>query len=471
MAVDWLYTTLVHTVSLGDGLQVAPDGELIQPMVEPISEEIKYRLFNLDIAEADLHICEEGSITRVQSAGLDLEFCTFHSDQVTLGLSWQLQGLTVSGLLPDPQEPTLYLKVGLLDLNPVQGDLALREPMECVPERQLSFLRKADQRTRRLWFLWGASDWQCGCCGGCVFMQGSVARKPIIARSESAVYRPHFSPLTSLPRHLAMQGLNAKLQVMSISDVDCLWCLHRGLLDHYRARYAGKGHTPLTTPRQQESSSKVLSLSDDASFVSARSSLTSLLAEEYKSVGEVNMAALEDHVSSNTKHKKKPSSLSIDLRADQGQDSTDFLHSGYHGIVGSQFLHAAILQIPHHLPRDEGTSSDQIPERLYRVHHRQSASDTSFLLGGRHTPDATVPCPAPFHVCVPCLVQESAGKLPTLAQKSSTHTLERRRRVNIKHVTTDSDKSGGVAKFSMCVRLIGSNTVVLSPPFLSIVTE
>ena len=550
VAVDWLYTTLIHTLSVGDGLLEAPGALLIQPKVEPVSEDIKYRLFNLDIAEADLHICEEGSIMRLQSAGLDLEFCNFHSGDETLGLSWQLQGLTVSCLLPDPQEPSLYLRVGLVDCNTVQGDLSMREPMDCVPERQLTFLRMADARTHRLWFLWREGDGarQCGCCGGCLFMHGSVARKPVISRPASAVYRPHFSPLTSIPRHLAMQGLNDVLQGKSMCEVDTLWCLHRGLLGHYQARYADKQppatHTPLITPSLHEDRlSKGLSFSDDASFVSARSSLTSLLGEEYKSVSDIHMEVTEEHVALRTRHRKKPSNLSIDVRTEElGKDSTDFLHGGYHGVLGSQFLHTATLQIPHHTPTKDlsphpgvghhppsagvghahsaksapfagvghtpsakpapvghtpsakpapvghAHSAKPAPSAgvghtpsakpapsagvgFYRIHHRRSASDASYLISDRHTPDATAPSCAPFHVFVPCLAPEAAAALPVLTQKTCTQTLERRRKVYLRPAVSDSGEDADMAKFSFSVRICGANTVLLSPPSLSIITR
>lgn len=457
--MDWLYTTVIHTLSIGDGLQVAPDGELICPRVEPISEDIKYRLFNLDIAEADLHICEGDSITRLQSAGLDLEFCTFHSNDETLGLSWQLQGLTLTGLLPDVQEPSLYLQVGLLDLHHVQGDLELREPLECVPKRQLRFLRKADFRTQRLWFLWRESgvSAKCGCCGGCMFMQDVIHRKPVLPRCDSAVYRPQFAPMTCIPRHLAMQGLNGQLLASCISVPDCLWSLHRGLMAHYQARYANVEpalHTPSgTTPSGttpvgiaparitlQERFSKGLSFSDDASFVSARSSLTSLLAAaEYKS--DENFV---EEVA------QKVGNQSVDWRSenDEGEDSGD---TSYRGLVGAQYLHTVTLQIPYSNPHWRSSAG-------YRV---QSAS-------ARHTPDTILPCSRQFHLCVPCLSQDSAsGGCPVITQKSSIQTLERRRRVK---VVSDSENTN-LAKFSLSIRLNETNTAVFSPPFLKIVSR
>ena len=64
--VDWFHTAFIHTASHGDGFVEAPNVELIEPKVEPLSEEIKYRLFDLSILEADIHLLEGDAITRIQ---------------------------------------------------------------------------------------------------------------------------------------------------------------------------------------------------------------------------------------------------------------------------------------------------------------------------------------------------------------------------------------------------------------------
>ena len=64
--VDWFHTAFIHTASHGDGFVEAPNVELIEPKVEPLSEEIKYRLFDLNILEADIHLVEGDAITRIQ---------------------------------------------------------------------------------------------------------------------------------------------------------------------------------------------------------------------------------------------------------------------------------------------------------------------------------------------------------------------------------------------------------------------
>ena len=65
-AIDWLYTSFMHISSLGDGFREAPGAELIEPKVDEFSEIIKYKLFDLNITEADIHIMEDSTITRLQ---------------------------------------------------------------------------------------------------------------------------------------------------------------------------------------------------------------------------------------------------------------------------------------------------------------------------------------------------------------------------------------------------------------------
>lgn len=82
-AADWFYTAFIHIASYGDGFIEAPDAELIEPKVEPLSEKIKYLLFNLNILEADVHLLEGDSITRIQVGLIPTPvpyFCDSHSN-------------------------------------------------------------------------------------------------------------------------------------------------------------------------------------------------------------------------------------------------------------------------------------------------------------------------------------------------------------------------------------------------------
>ena len=468
LALDWFFTTFIHISSQGDELQVAPNGELIQPKAEPVSEDIKYSLFSLDIAEADVHICEGDGIVRLQSCGLDLEMCTLHLEDETLGLSFQLHSLTVSGFLPDPLEPTLQLQFGMLDVGNIQGDLALREPMECVPERQLQFLRKADVRTQRLWFIW--NDSQCGCSGGCIFLEDRIIKRPLTDRSESAVYRPQFSALTTIPRHLGMQALMHQThQLSNIKELHCLQHLHKGLLDHYQSRYCGSKPSPqsvLTNVDIDTRSSSKFSTSDI--FLSPHSSLTSLLAEEFISMENVNIESVEKSESHKTRHNKKPNNLNVQWNAtgfDEDNDG-DGIHSAYHNLVNSQFLHSVTLKIPfcaHH--RETSQPSSPPNPTIPRIHHRQSASDTSYMLNQ----PPILPSSDYLQFYIPCLNQKSLGSMPVISHKDDP--LERKRKVNISLVPEQTEEcvTKLPAKLSLSISVNSGNTLIVSPPLLKLI--
>ena len=454
-AGDWFLTTVIHVFAIGDSLAVAPDGELICPRVEPVSEEIKYRLFQLDVSEADVHICQGSSITRLQSAGLDLEFCSLHESGETLGVSWQLHSLTGTGYLPDPQNPLVLLEVGLLDVGNVTGGVALREPKECVPVRQREFLHLADQRSHRLWFLWEDGPDVCGCCGGCAFLGGAISRRPLSTRDDSAVYGPQFTPLQVVPRHLGIPGLVTTLKDTSMRDAPCLWTIHRNLLDHYNLRYAG--HQPVRPVRD----SLPPSCSDSDIFHSARSSLASDMWLDQ----DVLSVKLQE-VGQRRGHRRKPSQLQTDMRAPAMEevDTAWPVEEEYCDLVPTSYLHSATFYISpatpttapgegeesesQHLPQweNEESGSHRIPQSPASVHSKS------------------------FQLYLPCLQHHSPGSIPRLAHKTSLHslsTLERRRHA---HSVTDGQQhqSDHAPNYSVSVNICSENILRLSPLFLDI---
>lgn len=64
--VNWFQTAFGHVASYGDSFIESPNAKLIEPDVDPFSEIIKYKLFDLTILEADLHILEGSTVTRIQ---------------------------------------------------------------------------------------------------------------------------------------------------------------------------------------------------------------------------------------------------------------------------------------------------------------------------------------------------------------------------------------------------------------------
>lgn len=458
LALDWFFTVFIHTSSLGDGLEAAPDGDVIAPKVEPISEEIKYRLFTLSIAEADVHICEGDGIIQLQSAGLDVDTCTLHLNEETLGLSFQLHTLTASGFVPDPQEPTLQQEVGLLDVNSIEGDIVLREPLECVPERQLSFLKKADLRTQRLWFLWREEPVTklCGCCGECLFLDTFITRRPLVERQHSAVYFPHFSIHGSVPRHLGLQRVSQTLAGSSISEPECMWLVHAGLLEHYRQRYSGGEKRILSSSPDLDHRTSRMSVSDNISFVSARSSLTSLLdANPEHTESSEDIPPQQQKV----RHKQKPGNLNFTESCDTGEHIEECFD--YDGVVSNQLLNTVTLKIPEHPTKQPHTPQP-------KVHHRQSASDTSFIV---EMEPIAASSGKYFHLPVPCLSNKSPGRVPTVSLKKVAYsTLERRTRTKFNQYDEQKQMRGELAKVSVSVRSYGGHSC-LSPPLTDLVVR
>ena len=333
--------------------------------------------------------------------------CTLHSAAETLGLSLQLQGLTATSYLPSSTDPAAcMLECGLIDVGNVQGDLNLREREECVPFRQREFLKLADGRTRRLWFLWKHEDddgvdggstgrkglkdeFRCGCCGGCPFLGGCIERQLPRDQLHSVAYVSRLSTEPERPekpesgsastyKSLGLQTLRKVLPGFSIKELDCVQYIHQGLLEHYAVRY-GKPNIvscKYTEDRKDEEgviesveSSPAMagpsadpsrvSLLSDGSFVSARSSLNGSDEDQFLSLenlNEVGVGRASPYLEGRKiRHRKKPSALSQELKAmvaSQGKDSVDapfydpLANSAYKDVVASCSYKGAVLYIP-----------------------------------------------------------------------------------------------------------------------------
>ena len=62
----WLQTAVHQVVGVADARVGAPNGVPIQPLVEPLSEDIKYLLFDLTLAEVDFSVLEGEQFLRLQ---------------------------------------------------------------------------------------------------------------------------------------------------------------------------------------------------------------------------------------------------------------------------------------------------------------------------------------------------------------------------------------------------------------------
>jgi hypothetical protein len=123
------------------------------------------------------------------------------------------------------------MECGCIDLGSIQGDIRLREPQEAAPHRQQQFLKRADASSRRLWFLWD-DKYQCGCCGGCQYLNGSVQRDESPVSHQTSRY---FSNYRSISNDVAMTTSSipfpSNLSFCSLSSINYL---HHLLISNYQ---------------------------------------------------------------------------------------------------------------------------------------------------------------------------------------------------------------------------------------------
>lgn len=100
----WLQTTIQQVVGVADARVEAPNGQPIQPRVEPLSEAIKYSLFDMSVAEVDVHLMEGDGLLRLQVHVMDccehhvmyLLTCVFDVFDRVQVWTWECAGFTAT---------------------------------------------------------------------------------------------------------------------------------------------------------------------------------------------------------------------------------------------------------------------------------------------------------------------------------------------------------------------------------------
>ena len=437
----------------------------------------------------------------LQTPGLDLGTCMLHSDSETLGLSLQLHGLTCSLYSPSPDHHCL-LQAGELDVGSVQGDITLREPLDCVPQRQRTFLRKADKRTRRLWFLWqeesGAElpahmvgEFLCGCCGGCQFLDGYLQRRAPRHPSSCAVYAaepplPHrHLGAGTMARALGLQGLRRALHSACIRELECLQHIHLGLLNFCARRY------PPVTEETPTAGQPPIS-SDTESFVSALASQEDSESDtnEYYSLENVNEAGLEGHVlpeQPRKKSRKKGSATSAEI-ADSNTSPPTLLDM----LTEEDPLHTVV---PTHCNQQLTfyvSTKKTSPPQPQRPEHKRQTSDSEYILHSQKAahhllgnaplklPQHSLATPTstpgaslqhqPYHrescllLRLPLLLPVSPGSLPQVSFSASASAKKPK-------LVKQRQLDGPCSNLLVTLSLAGRLSITLTPPMEDLITR
>jgi hypothetical protein len=183
LVLEWFESAVLHAVSPGDSTIEAPGACVIAPKVEPLAEELKYKLLNVYLSSIQLDLFSESSHLLIQTPGFSLHICNLQTEGYGLSVSCSLPALQIQALSSCADELVLY-EVANATLRDLNIEARIRD--ELFVQRQIDFIKTGDRRTQRLWFMWpkvfpGASKpSSCGCERGCQFT--SAFQKEVLSR-------------------------------------------------------------------------------------------------------------------------------------------------------------------------------------------------------------------------------------------------------------------------------------------------
>ncbi|XP_064637366.1 bridge-like lipid transfer protein family member 1 isoform X3 [Lineus longissimus] len=176
----------------------------------PTEGDVKYRLTRLSVDTVDVYLAEAGTALNLQVYPIRLSTCNLHGKNNKAGITALIQNVSLRQFVlatPTSHDVTneIWLESGAFVVGPVNVDAAMALPSPEFHEIQDKFLKKHDNKTRRLWFLWppdlttmpAAVVGKCGCLGGCRFFGNNTnglrffnpSKKDAYEGTNTAVFR------------------------------------------------------------------------------------------------------------------------------------------------------------------------------------------------------------------------------------------------------------------------------------------
>ncbi|XP_019853101.1 PREDICTED: uncharacterized protein KIAA1109-like isoform X3 [Amphimedon queenslandica] len=419
--VHYFLTALSHVISPADAVLEAPDCILIEPLVEPSSELLKYKMFVLEVATIDLILKEADTMLQIQTLGFGLDLCNLHQGTETVSLSAILKSLNASFLIEIPECSGVYCECACFDVGAIEGDFSLREPLEADSNRQKSFLKLSDL-SHRLWFLWD-NCYTCGCCGGCQFLDGCISREDYLPVSHSSRYfaKVKYDPIINRsPRSLPEIPLH-----LSIDNVPSLECLHNCILKYYGfADLQRSGSMNL----QEHDDDELVSRDSEASFDTAKSSFQS---DSFS--GDEHFASLQNSPSGSTSATRVDNSNEIQENDIVEKKKDNFL-SLYWQILDKYLFCNNLLQL-----------------NCKKLQKSKNKSQGKAL----------------FTIDFPEIIESNVGVLPYICY-SGEYEVSNDCKFS-KESGKDSDKTSSA--YVVSVTLVGNIGLVISPPLLALINQ
>nr|XP_027205737.1 transmembrane protein KIAA1109-like [Dermatophagoides pteronyssinus] len=151
-----------------------PESDLIANRLCPYPEDVKYRLVRVDFDKIDLFLIESNVTINLSNPSIRLATCNLHVrnefDGFTLLVSNLMIRQFVSLLsMKDLGRTHEWAEISSISTGTIFLDSAIRSSeIDNYTISQYDFLRKHDNKTKRLWFLWNDQT-KCGCVGNCAF--------------------------------------------------------------------------------------------------------------------------------------------------------------------------------------------------------------------------------------------------------------------------------------------------------------
>lgn len=349
----------------------------------------------------------------------------------------------------------MFLECACIDIGTIHGDICLREPQIVAPERQQVFLRRADALSHRMWFLWD-SEFNCGCCGGCQFLDGTICRDETLYSYQTCRY---FSPNElSLPSDHVTMPMEPFPNFLSFDSLLSLEYLHQALVTYYG--FISPPTLPLLSshPASYESTpyTEITSQDSEGSFDTAKSSLPSASEESY--------ASLENspHLSQRNSQVNETEAATATIKQSETSPDGDTLPyvmvAAYSNVLDNYFFHWKSLKI---MGKCTQIQSDEVTNVLSLPTY---PSPRRSVLRG--TPRKKVPG---FVLEIPEISHSCVGQLPSVFCDVTEATSYPGRKNHLFPEKKDCDET--LAYVSVNANILGNIGVLISPPAVTVVNK
>ena len=321
----------------------------------------------------------------LQTPGFVLHVCSLQTEGYEWSVSGCLQEVQILGLMAGEDQHLVheYLNATLKGLS-----IESRIRGEPLVQRQMDFIRTADRRTQRLWFLWpdlmscGSTTSSCGCELGCQFT--SIFQKELVSKRHSI----HSSSSSSIDRDASNPSVftsSDDCPVLCLNDVRDIAKMHYWLLE-----IPDKGSSP-----QQ-------SISKDSSFLIP--SLVDDSVKRWSSPSIESFYSVKSHISDNGEDVDHNVPLGRDSIKDNLSFLPSFFSSHYSTVVSCSFNginSVGSINVVRYRRQSEGLlPTVRLPKRRKMCHKStHSDSESNALISIQFTESLTLTFfPGGFHI-------------------------------------------------------------------------